>query len=71
MTKKYWQGTPPAKCDMDDVPIVNIFYDAKTTIGPWGCLCPACFVRYGIGLGLGLGQQYEKQPDGKWLKTGD
>lgn len=67
-----WLSPPPEKCDTCDAPITNMFVDGKTTMGPWGCLCSACFLLGpGIGkLGPGLGQKYEKQPDGKWLKTG-
>jgi len=32
-------------------------YDAKTTMGPWGNLCPTCFENFGYGLGLGIGQR--------------
>ena len=32
-------------------------YDAKTTTGQWGYLCPNCFMMYGVGLGLGKGQK--------------
>lgn len=67
-----WMGTPPTKCDTCEAPIVDKFYDEKTKMGPWGCLCPNCHT-FGPGLGklgLGWGQEYTKQPDGKWLKTG-
>ena len=68
----YWLSPPPEKCDTCDTPITDTFIDGKTTLGPWGCLCPTCFTfGPGIGkLGTGLGQKYEKQADGKWLKTG-
>jgi hypothetical protein len=41
-------------------------------------MCPACWARLeqawglqpGFSLGTGRGQQYTKQADGKWLKTG-
>lgn len=70
---KYWIGRIR---DTDDfgVPIENIFYDAKTIRGPWAIMAPASFERHRItrdgSLGTGLGQRYERQPDGRWLKTG-
>ena len=68
----YWLSPPPRACDVCDDTITDVFYDAKTTMGPWGCLCERCFTQGpGLGkLGTGLGQKYEKQPSGKWLKTG-
>lgn len=68
----YWLSPPPEKCDTCDGPIGRVFYDAKTRMGPWGCLCATCFtLGPGLGkLGTGLGQEYKKQADGKWLKTG-
>lgn len=69
---KYWAGDPPRKCDTCSTPIDKIFYDAKTQMGPWGFMCPSC-QKLGPGfdkLGLGWGQEYTKQPDGKWMKTG-
>lgn len=32
-------------------------FDAKTIMGPWAHMCPACFSDFGYGLGLGLGQR--------------
>lgn len=67
-----WCGPVPSNCDACDASIISKFYDAKTKMGPWGNLCPSCFVLGpGIGkLGTGCGQEYTKQPDGKFLKTG-
>lgn len=67
----YWYSPKPEKCDTCDTPIVSKFYDAKTEMGPWACMCPSCQnLGPGLGqLGLGKGQEYTKQPDGKWLKT--
>lgn len=31
--------------------------DGKTTLGPWGGMCPNHFKQYGVGLGLGYGQK--------------
>lgn len=72
MTEKYWMSEIPAKCDTCDTPIKNKFYDAKTEMGPWANMCPSCFgLGPGIGkLGQGFGQEYTKQSDGKFIKTG-
>jgi hypothetical protein len=32
-------------------------YDFKSTSGPWGYGCDACFKERGMGLGLGIGQK--------------
>ena len=67
----YWLSEPPETCDTCDTDITNTFIDGKTAMGPWAFLCPSCF-HFGPGtgrLGTGWGQKYEKQPDGKWLKT--
>lgn len=72
MTDKFWMSPVPDKCDTCNNPITERFFDAKTRMGPWGCLCPTCQV-LGPGmnqLGLGKGQEYTKQPNGRWLKTG-
>lgn len=64
--KQYWLSPVPGFCETCDGPIHDKFYDAST------CMCPSCFtLGPGFGkLGQGLGQEYTKQPDGKWLKTG-
>lgn len=69
--KVYWLSGVPAKCDTCKTPITNVFYDAKTDMGPWACMCPSCqTLGPGLGqVGLGKGQKYEKQPDGRFLKT--
>lgn len=70
---KYWFGRVREHDDFG-VPIVDIFYDAKTNRGPWAIMAPASFEKHRItrdgSLGPGLGQRYERQPDGRWLKTG-
>jgi hypothetical protein len=69
MTAKYYSGAPEL-CDTCSKPLVKLMYDAKTVMGPWGNICSMCFKQYGTGLGTGKGQKYEKQDDGRWLKTG-
>jgi hypothetical protein len=66
-----WLSLVPGFCDTCDGPIKKVFYDAKTSGGPWANMCKTCFNRGpGIGkLGTGLGQEYTEQ--GKyWVKTG-
>lgn len=67
-----WCGLVPTKCDTCGTPITDTFYDAATSHGPWACMCPSCFtLGPGFGkLGPGFGQQYEKQSDLKFKKTG-
>lgn len=67
---KYWLGEPPDKCDIGSEPITTEFVDGATTYGPWGFMCLKCHKSFGKGLGTGRGQKYEKQPDGRWMKTG-
>lgn len=75
MTAKYWMSAPPEKCDTCDEPIGDVFYDAKTEMGPWACMCLSCHtLGPGLGkLGTGLGQEYKKSagPDGveRFYKT--
>ena len=67
----YWLSPVPEKCDICDAVIDVTFYDMKTNMGPWACMCTACAtLGPGIGkTGLGLGQKYSKKPDGKFHKT--
>lgn len=65
----YWCGDAPTHCDISGRPIVNVFVDGATTLGPWANMDLKAHRAYGRGLGLGKGQKYEKQPDGKWLKV--
>ena len=73
MTKQvYWFSAIPKTCDTCDTPITDIFYDAVTVHrGKWAHMCPSCFhLGPGFGvLGPGKGQEYKKQPDGRFLKT--
>ncbi len=69
MSEKCWEGDAGA-CDMCEHPFVEVFYDAKTTGGPWAVMCDCCFTSYGVGLGTGKGQRYELNPtNNKWIKT--
>ena len=75
MTIVRWISPVPGFCETCDGPIKDKFYDAKTKLGPWACMCPTCFtLGPGYGkLGQGLGQEYTKKiVDGKevWEKTG-
>lgn len=66
----YWCGEV-TNCDTCSSRLLTIMFDGKTTHGPWANMCPSCF-RLGPGVGRtgqGLGQKYEKQADGRWLKT--
>lgn len=68
---KYWMGTAPTVCDFNRLhPIGEKFIDGKTTNGPWANMCLNCARVNGVGLGMGRGQEYTKQADGRWLKTG-
>jgi hypothetical protein len=67
-TKQYWLSPVPAGCDVCKGPFNGVMYDAKVG-GPWGNICDPCFKEHKCSLGTGYGQKYEKQDDGKWLKT--
>ena len=67
--KRYWLG-PMNRTDDFGYPIRNIFIDGKTKQGPWAIMSPQMWKLHGFGLlGTGYGQKYEKQVDGRWLKT--
>ena len=66
-----WLSPVPGFCETCNDPIKDKFYDAKTNMGPWACMCLTCFtLGPGYGkLGIGMGQEYTF--DGKhWIKTG-
>lgn len=65
-----WEAPIPAMCDIGGEPITETFIDGALQGGSWAILCLRCHGLYGVGLGSGRGQQYVKQSDGKWLKTG-
>jgi hypothetical protein len=67
----YWSGPVPQKDDFG-ITITNKFVDGKSLYGPWAIMAyPYSWDRCGQGphFGTGLGQLYERQPDGRWLKT--
>lgn len=72
MKDVFWVSPAPKKCVICNAPITKKFYDGATTSGPWACMCPSCFyLGPGLGkLGTGLGQEFTKQADGRWKKTG-
>jgi len=67
---RYWTGNPGHECNVCHQNWGKTFVDGATSMGPWANMCTECHRRYGRGLGEGKGQRYEKQPDGRWLKTG-
>lgn len=69
---KYYLGTVPRHCNICSDELEDVFYDAKTIHGYWAIMCDRCFI-WGPGLdklGEGFGQEYTKQADGIFLKTG-
>jgi hypothetical protein len=66
--KRYWHGDIPVRCETCDVPITTSFSDCATPHG-WANICNVCVTLQKCTYGIGRGQKYEKQPDGKWLKT--
>ena len=66
---RYWMGSEIEKCDVCKAKIRNAFVDGKMEGGPWAIMCASCHRIYGVGLGTGRGQRFEKQEDGRWLKT--
>lgn len=70
---RYWTGKAPAKCDICGQRIGASFTDGKTSRGPWGIMCDPCLPRASIARtnhwGTGIGQHYERQNDGRYLKT--
>jgi hypothetical protein len=67
---RYWQGSPPAACDLCGKPITTTFIDGATKRGAWANLCLRCHREIGRGVAPGDGQMYQRQDDGRWLKTG-
>lgn len=69
VVQKFWCGEPDP-CDICSKPFTTRFTDGRTSSGQWANACVPCAKSYGMKLGQGIGQQYDKQPDGRWLKTG-
>lgn len=67
--KVYWHSNVPMLDDFGAI-IGKEFIDGKTNNGRWAIMSERSYRQFGIGLGLGKGQRYEKQVDGRWLKTG-
>jgi hypothetical protein len=66
----YWMGAVPPVCELSGRPILDAFVDgAHPRHGWWANWHPDAFAEIGGVLGTGRGQRYEKQPDGRWLKT--
>ena len=68
---RYWTGTVPENCQVSGEPMGDVMYDASLPShgGRWANINQATFERHGCRVGLGLGQRYERQEDGRWLKT--
>lgn len=65
----FWAGKPAE--DDFGVAIQEVFYDARTTLGPWAIMAPSSWEQYRVSekLGTGIGQKYRKQDDGRFLKV--
>ena len=72
----FWMGTVPPKCDFCLTQITTKFIDGAVPrqlhrlYGSWAYVCPSCFSNEGMTLGIGRGQEYTRQADGRFLKTG-
>jgi len=65
----FLDGNPPETDDFG-IAILSRFVDGRTNLGgAWATMAPMSYMTHGVGLGLGRGQQYDKQADGRWLKT--
>jgi hypothetical protein len=70
MTDKLWHGKKPVLCDLCGMHVEGKFYDARSRLGPWACMCVTCNTVYGVGkLGPGYGQEYTQRADGEFVKT--
>jgi len=67
---RYWCGPVAPTCQLCGKALVEAFVDGYSrSIGQWAFLDPACHERTGLGLGTGQGQRYDRQTDGRWMKT--
>lgn len=66
----YWIGEIPTNCPICGSKMRHTMVDAriKGQTG-WALIDLKCHAAHGVGVGLGKGQVYEKQADGRWLKT--
>lgn len=72
MTDVYWLSDVPDR-DPWGSPIGDHFYDAPTRYHGWAILSEESWKNHGSyhpQLGTGKGQRYDRQPDGRWKKTG-
>jgi hypothetical protein len=70
MTKLYWMGDKPVRCEVCHGGISNDFVDGATRRGPWAMMCMKCHHMFGYGLGAGVGQKYTLGDHDRWWKTG-
>lgn len=69
MTEVYWVGVIPEKCELSNIPIINLFVDGRIPgRSTWAAMHPVTFAEIGGTYGMGQGQLYQKQKDGRWLK---
>lgn len=65
---RYWMSAVKEEDDFGHL-IHDTFIDGATIYGQWAIMTPESHRLHGRGIGPGLGQQYEKQPDGRWLQV--
>jgi hypothetical protein len=66
----YWMGDIPPVCEVSGRAIIDVFIDGAHPVHRvWACWHPASFVEAGGLLGTGQGQQYERQADGRFMRT--
>lgn len=67
--KVYWLSPVGERDDFGRL-IGNVIYDARTRNGQWALMSMASFLaETSHALGVGCGQRYDRQDDGRWLKT--
>lgn len=66
-TKKIAYVSNDQECDIchGNLKAGTMFYDGRTTFGPWAWMCVKCFHVHGSGVGLGLGQEYDSTTNEK------
>ena len=69
MGRAYWLGKIGPK-DYFEVPYDDIMIEGKTKYGTWITMSEISWRDHGVGrFGIGYGQKYQKQTDGRWLRT--